>query len=107
MSNDNCSKLLVINQSSSTGEDEIIKIKCITDISEHKVIVINEINKYLSDSNSDLNSTTSPFEVEGIIQEIASKQEGSRFLQDLIFRLPICSEYIFQIVSRIIYNILD
>ena len=103
MSDDNCSKLLVINLSSSDRDEDKIKMKDTTNQSDQKVIVLNELKKYLSDS--DFNSTTSLTDVEDIIEEIALKQEGSRFLQNLIIRFPLCSEYIFQNVSHINYNI--
>lgn len=99
MSIDSCSKLLSINLISSISKDnDIIKQQDNTITSDSHAILCKELSKYLSDFDSTASLTDA-------IEEIALKQEGSRFLQDLVVRLPSCSEYIFQIVSYRFYYI--
>jgi hypothetical protein len=99
--NNKGSKLLFMDDVSSNPQLNIIKSKTSLIINECKILLINEISSYISDID-----TMTSNNIEDKVGEIALGQDGSKYLQDLIIRLPVLKDYVFQIVSYYHINII-
>ncbi len=99
--NNKGSKLLLMDNSLSNSQLDNINSKASLITSDCKLLLIKEMSSYFSDYES-----ITSIKVEEKVGEIALGQEGSKFLQDLIIRIPELKEYVFQIVSLFHMNII-